>query len=226
MNDVLRFIHLLSFFIVAFVVAKKLYNRGIDQYGIIFRQGWKRHLGLGFLLGFIAWALLFLLYFILSKYTFTGVIIDRNTVFKVVAIILGYGFGSLISDMVVRGLVFNHFKDNVSPKYVFIIALIVYALDDIWYEGFDAQNTIFSLALGLGLTYAYYKTNAIWASAGMHFGLNMVYGLFFGVSGKSGDGVFSFIIQPNPPYLLSWLSTFISLLLFMFVYIMFHRSIK
>lgn len=217
MNDFFRFVHMLSFFLVAYVVAKQLYNRGLDMYGIIFFRGWRKNLVLGFILGFIAWIVLFTLYFLFKKYEFNGVNINNNTIIVLVSVIFGYGFGSLISDMIVRGLVFNHFRDKLHPKYVFTIALILYALDDVWYEGFSFQNTIFSLALGLGLTYAYYRTKSIWASAGMHFGLNVIYGLFFGVTGKIGDGIFIFTINKNPTIPTTWLSTFTSLLLFILV---------
>lgn len=181
---------------------------------------------LGFIIGSTVWISLFILYFLINKYEAVSIHFSDHTAVVLVSIIFGYGFGSLISDMIIRGFVFNHFENKLHPKYVFVIALILYALDDVWYEGFSFQNTIFSLSLGLALTYAYYRTKSVWASAGIHFGLNSVYGLFFGVSGKIGDGVFRFTEANNSTFLATWLSTLVSLILFILVFIVFRRFIE
>jgi hypothetical protein len=67
---------------------------------------------------------------------------------------------------------------------------LLYALDDYWYAGFSLSNFIFSVILGLSLTYAFYKTGSIWANTGIHYGLNVAYGLFFGMVGSPGTSVF------------------------------------
>jgi membrane protease YdiL (CAAX protease family) len=215
MSDVVRFLHMLLFFPLAYAVAKVAYKRGLEQFGVVFIGGWKKNFGLGYAIGFAAWAVLFVLYFASGKYGFDGMLLNRGAGMTLVAVIFGYGFGSFISDMIVRGLTFSHFGNVLRPAYVFLISLVLYAADDMWYEGFDVQNTVFSIALGLGLTYVYLRTNSVWASAGMHFGLNTVYGLFFGVSGNSGDGIFVLSVNGGAPGWTGWLSTAASLVLFL-----------
>ncbi|MFE8701616.1 type II CAAX prenyl endopeptidase Rce1 family protein [Cytobacillus sp. FJAT-54145] len=217
MNDIIYLLHFLLFFPLAYMVSRILTKSGLETYGIVFFQGWKKNLSMGFLFGFSAWTILFLLYFILEKYEFTGINLSSNTPMIILAILVGFGLGSFISDMIVRGLVFYYFNE-LPVVYVMIIAIAVYALDDIWYAGLSFQNTVFSCALGLSLTYVFYKTNSIWASAGIHFGLNVVYGLFFGVSGKAGEGILLFESSQAPPTITYWLSTMVSILLFISVY--------
>jgi membrane protease YdiL (CAAX protease family) len=215
MSDMVRFLHMLLFFPLAYAVAKIAYKKGFEQYGVVFFSGWKKNFVLGYAIGFALWAVLFAFYFASGKYAFGGIQLDRNAAMTLAAVAFGFGFGSFISDMIVRGLTFTHFSGFLRPAYVFLISLLLYAADDMWYEGFDVQNTLFSLALGLGLTYVYFKTNSVWASAGVHFGLNTVYGLFFGVSGNSADGIFAFSVNGGAPWWTGWLSTLISLALFL-----------
>ena len=47
----------------------------------------------------------------------------------------------------------------------------------------------FSLILGCSLTFSFYKSGSVWADTGIHFGLNIAYGLFYGLIGKAGDGL-------------------------------------
>ncbi len=143
---------------------------------------------------------------------------------SVFVVLIGFFLGSLMNDMLVRGIVFAIFKDKLTFPYLFLIALILYALDDAWNEGFSVNNTIFSLALGLSLTYAFFKTNSIWMNTGIHFGINVVYGLFFGVSGKAGDGIFLFTVNEKVQLFTPWLSTMVALLLFGLVYLFFEKK--
>ncbi|MCM3685311.1 CPBP family intramembrane glutamic endopeptidase [Mesobacillus subterraneus] len=136
-----------------------------------------------------------------------------------IVVFVGFGLGSLINDIIVRGLVFNFFKDRVPLVKLMVIAILLYALDDIWLEGFSINNTIFSIVLGLSLTYAFYTTNSIWANTGIHVGLNVVYGLFYGVSGKVGDGVFLFDVNEKANgFFSSYLSIIIACIMFLMVY--------
>lgn len=217
MSDIVYLLHLLLFFPLAYMVSRILTKSGLETYCIGFFQGWKKNLSMGFLFGFSAWSILFVLYFILGKYEFTGINLSSDTPMIIIAILVGFGLGSFISDMIVRGLVFYYFKE-LPIVYIMMIAIAVYVLDDIWYAGLSFQNTVFSCALGLSLTYVFYRTNSIWASAGIHIGLNVVYGLFFGVSGKAGEGIFLFEITQAPPPITYWLSTMVSILLFFSVY--------
>ena len=184
MNDLVRFLHLLGFFPVAYLLAKKIFGKGFESYGLIFFNGWQKNLGIGLLIGFIGWSLLFGVRMILGEYIVTGTKSISDSLIVLVMICAGFGVGSLISDMIVRGLVFHHFHKRVSFGMLIVISVILYTLDDIWLEGLTLNNFIFSACLGISLAYAFYKTHSVWANTGLHAGLNIAYGLFYGVSGE------------------------------------------
>ncbi|TSI04756.1 CPBP family intramembrane glutamic endopeptidase [Lysinibacillus sp. BW-2-10] len=225
MNDVIRFFHIILFFGIAYWLAKLSNANGLQSYGLIFFKGWKRNLTYGFVTGAFFWLLLFGAYLSLGKLEFVRIKSASESVLPIAIIIFGFGTGSLINDMITRGLVFYHFKDRLPIPVVFIISILLYAFDDIWYAGFSWQNTIFSIVLGLSLTYAFYKTNSIWANTGIHFGLNTIYGLFYGVSGNVGDGVLLFSENVAASWV-NWLSTILSAIMLMVVLltIKFYRT--
>jgi len=212
-NDILRFFHLLLFFPLAYIVARKLTDEGMAMYGVVFYKGWIRNLLSGFFIGFSFWAVLFSLYFLLGKYEFIGFEPLLNAAAHFIVILVGFGLGSLINDMIIRGYIINQLKGKIPITVIFTISLFIYTFDDIWNAGFSVQNTIFSFALGLSLTYSFIKANSIWLNTGIHFGLNVLYGLFFGVSQQIGGGIFLFKETSNSSNLTIWLSTFISLMI-------------
>lgn len=218
MNDMIRFFHLLLFFPLAHFMAKWHHGKGLESYGLYFFKGWFKNLYTGFMIGCIAWSILFFLYFTSGRYTGIELIAETRSILIIFVIFVGYGLGSLINDMLVRGLVFSYFKSKLTFTQLFILSVILYSLDDCWNEGLSLQNMIFSIILGLSLTYSFYKSGSIWANTGIHMGLNVVYGLFFGVSGRIGDGIFTFSVSANPVMDTTWLSSMIALILFLFVY--------
>ncbi|WP_227413890.1 CPBP family intramembrane glutamic endopeptidase [Cytobacillus luteolus] len=224
MSDVVRFFHLVLFFPLAYGLAKVVLKTGFEGYGLVFFRGWHRNLFIGLAIGFIGWVCLFTLQFMIGRYEYIGIKPVGDVIVMLVIIIVGFGLGSLINDMIVRGLVFHHFMGKLPVGVVMLISITLYALDDAWLEGLTLQNTIFSVVLGLSLTYAFYKTKSIWANTGIHLGLNIVYGLFFGVSGRSGDGVFIFNDNQISSLLSSWLSTIIAFMLFIIVIAVFKSK--
>jgi membrane protease YdiL (CAAX protease family) len=219
-NDILRFFHLLLFFPLAYILARKLTNEGMALYGVVFYKGWLRNLLLGFFIGFSFWAVLFSLYFQLGKYEFIGFGPLLNAAANFLVILVGFGLGSLINDMIIRGYIINQLKGKIPLSVIFTISLIIYTFDDIWNAGFSVQNTIFSFALGLSLTYSFIKANSIWLNTGIHFGLNVLYGLFFGVSQQIGGGIFLFKENSTSSNLTIWLSTFLSLMILFTVFLL------
>ncbi|QOR67005.1 CPBP family intramembrane metalloprotease [Cytobacillus suaedae] len=222
MSDVVRFFHLVLFFPLAYVLAKVFLQTGFESYGIVFFRGWHRNLFIGLAIGFIGWVCLFILQFMIGRYEYIGLKPIGDVIVMFVIIIVGFGLGSIINDMIVRGLVFHHFMGKLPVGVVMLISISLYALDDAWLEGLTLQNTIFSAVLGLSLTYAFYKTKSIWVNTGIHLGLNVVYGMFFGVSGRSGDGIFIFEDNQLNTLLSSWLSTISSFMLFIIVIAVFN----
>lgn len=219
-NDLIRFIQLISFFPLAYIVARTVSGEGFNLYGVVFYNGWIRNLLLGFSVGFGVWGVLFALYFFLGKYEFIGFVPLLNSVTNLFVILVGFSLGSLINDMIVRGYVITQLKGKFPIPVIFLISIIIYAFDDIWHAGFSIQNTIFSIALGLSLTYSFFRANSIWVNTGTHFGLNVVYGLFFGVSQQIGGGIFLFKETAASGALTSWLSSFISILILFTLYLL------
>ncbi|WP_161946696.1 CPBP family intramembrane glutamic endopeptidase [Ureibacillus xyleni] len=198
-------------------MAKIFNGDGLTSYGVVFFKGSIRNLTYGFATGATFWVILFGMYFFLGKLEFLGVKSIEESIFTFLIILFGFSTGSLINDMITRGLVFYHFKDRIPIPAVFSIAILLYAFDDVWYAGFSLQNTIFSIVLGLSLTYAFYKTNSIWANTGIHFGLNTIYGLFYGVSGNIGDGILLIEEGTAPSVWVQWFSTILSAIMFIVV---------
>lgn len=86
---------------------------------------------------------------ILGEYIVTRTKSISDSLIVLLIICAGFGVGYLISDMIVRGLVFNHFHKRVSFGMLIVITVILYTLDDIWVEGltFDCilgQNLVCS----------------------------------------------------------------------------------
>ncbi|WP_456275200.1 CPBP family intramembrane glutamic endopeptidase [Bacillus sp. AK128] len=224
MSDVMRFIHIVLFFPLAFLVSKLDGSEGMKSYGITFHSAWIKRLLYGLLLGSFAWWVLFAFYLYFGKLQFQGIKEFSYSLPTFLIILFGFGTGSLINDMITRGLVFYHLKNRISPVLLFVISISIYTFDDGWYAGFSLQNTLFSVSLGLSLTYVFYKTNSIWATTGIHFGLNLVYGLFFGITGVAGDGVFVVSEGTNTPNWTDWLSIFVAAGIFYCVLFYFRRK--
>jgi len=218
MNDILRFFHLICFFPLAFLVSKRLFKSGMELYGVKFFKGWYGLILVGFVTGFISWAILYILSFVFDKYEFIGLKSFTESGLILIVVLIGFGLGSLINDMIVRGLVFNSLKGKLPSYLIFVLSTLIYSFDDIWFAGFSVQNTIFSIALGLSLTYAIFKTDSIWMTTGIHWGLNVCYGILFSVSNKIGDGLILFEVNKGTPILLDWMSTIISIMMFIFIY--------
>lgn len=218
MNDVFRFLHLLSFFPLAYFVARAFFQQGFNSFGLIFFKGWQKNLGLGLAIGFGCWSLLFGLRIFLGEYVVYGVKPFNESLVIVIVVCLGFGVGSLISDMIVRGLIFHHFRHQLSFRMLVGVAVLLYAMDDIWLEGLSLNNFIFSVCLGISFAYAFFKTSSIWANTGLHAGLNIAYGLFFGVSGNVGEGIILFQITDTSTVWITWLSSIIALVMFVVLY--------
>ncbi|WP_421378021.1 type II CAAX prenyl endopeptidase Rce1 family protein [Bacillus salacetis] len=186
--------------------------------GISFHPKWRRNLLMGFSIGFSFWLIKYILVFLFGGFEIMGVKPLLDMLISLLMVMLTFLIGSFLNDIIVRGYVFGHLKERIPVKWVFIISLFLYALDDVWNEGFNITNTLFSLLLGLSLTYTIYKTNSIWADTGLHWGLNVCYGIFNGSLGNSGGGIIITKYETQS-VLLEAISYVIPLLMFLFVYL-------
>jgi membrane protease YdiL (CAAX protease family) len=215
-NSYVQLTCILLFFPLAHFVAKLIGLNGLAGIGVQFHKGWGRNFFISFLIGFSFWVLWDSYYFLIGSYQFEGI----NTRFfgmPLLEVIVGYFLGSFINDIIVRGYLINALRDKLNIKWVLTITVIVYALDDFWYAGFSLSNIIFSILLGISLTFVFYKTGSIWANTGIHFGGNMVYGLLFGQMGKPNSSLLIIEKLGNDTFLSQTVDYLIPVLMFMFV---------
>ncbi|WP_423800677.1 CPBP family intramembrane glutamic endopeptidase [Neobacillus sp. SAB-20_R2A] len=195
-----------------------LTKKDFKRIGISFHPKWWKNMMMGFAIGFSFWLIKYGIEYSLNGYEITGAMPFSQMILSLLMIMLTFFVGSFLNDIIVRGYVFGHLKGKIPMKWVFILSLVLYALDDSWNEGFSLSNTLFSLLLGLSLTYAIYKTGSIWADTGIHWGLNVCYGIFNGTLGSTGGGMI--ITKDGPPsLLLESISYIIPLLMFLFLYL-------
>lgn len=189
----------------------------VQKVGVHFHSKWYRNLWLGFSMGFSFWLLKYLLSYLFGGFDIKGVLPLPDMFLTLFMIVLTFLVGSFLNDMIIRGYVFGHLKGKLSLKWIFVISLSLYVFDDVWNEGFSLSNMLFSLILGLSLTYAIYHSGSIWANTGIHWGLNVCYGLFNGTLGSSGGGIFTTHFYPTTVWL-ETISYVVPLLMFLVLY--------
>ena len=190
--------------------------KAFKNIGITFHPKWIKNGMLGFAIGFSFWLALFAFQYLLNGFDIIEITPFPQLLVPLIMIMLTFLIGSFLNDIIVRGYVFGHLKGKVSLKWVFLISLVIYVLDDAWNEGFSLENMLFSLVLGLSLTYTIYKTGSIWATTGIHWGLNVCYGIFNGPLGSSGEGIV-LIKNQSATFITQSISNIIPLLMFLFI---------
>ncbi|WP_160726027.1 CPBP family intramembrane glutamic endopeptidase [Bacillus sp. USDA818B3_A] len=193
--------------------------------GISFHPKWYKNMIIGFIIGFSFWLKKYILVYVFGGFEITGVKSFPGMFMSLLMVILTFFVGSFLNDIIVRGFVFGHLKERIPLKWVFIISLILYTLDDSWNEGFRITNMLFSLILGLSLTYAIFKTGSLWADTGIHWGLNVCYGIFNGPLGSSNKGI---IITKygQQSMLLEIISYIVPLFMFLFIYLLRNKFLR
>ncbi|WP_161568170.1 CPBP family intramembrane glutamic endopeptidase [Anaerobacillus alkaliphilus] len=221
----LQVLLVLLFFPLLKGILKLTKLKDFHQVGINFHSKWGKNLAIGFAIGFFFWLIKYMLVYLLGGFEVTGVMPLVNMFMTLFMVMLTFFIGSFLNDIIIRGYVFGHLKERIPLKWVFMISITLYALDDVWNEGFSISNTLFSLILGLSLTYAIYKTGSIWATTGIHWGLNVCYGIFNGTLGSSNAG----IIITNfgtPSIQLELINYLVPLAMFLFVYLLRNKFAK
>jgi membrane protease YdiL (CAAX protease family) len=217
-NIVFQLLLVILFFPLLKLILKRTKLNDYKSIGIAFHPKWKKNLKVGFSIGFSFWLIKYVIVYFLNGFEIVGVKNFTESFISFFFVFFAFFIGSFLNDIIVRGYIFGHLKDKINRKWIFIISIFIYALDDCWNEGFSLSNTFFSLVLGLSLTYAFYRTKSIWADTGIHWGLNVCYGIFNGMSGSSDGGIFITIDHPNPSIIIELISYIIPLLMFLFLY--------
>ncbi|MBY0121520.1 type II CAAX prenyl endopeptidase Rce1 family protein [Bacillus sp. S/N-304-OC-R1] len=188
-NSVVQFICLLLFFPIASLIARLNGLPGLKGLGFFKDRNTLKHFFVSFGIGFSCWALMYIIYWQIGKFHITGVKTGMDAFMTIVQIMVGFFLGSLINDLITRGYILNLLKGKLPSIVIAIISIIIYSLDDFWNGDLTFTNFVFSIFLGCSLTYAFLKTGSVWADTGLHFGLNVAYGLIYGLSGEYGGGL-------------------------------------
>ncbi|WP_415812226.1 CPBP family intramembrane glutamic endopeptidase [Mesobacillus thioparans] len=174
---------------------------------------------IGFMLGFSFWLMKYILVYLFGGFKIAGVMPFPKMITSLLMIMLIFLVGSFLNDIIVRGFVFGHLIGKIPVRWVFIISLLLYSLDDTWNEGFSMSNTVFSLILGLSLTYAIFKTGSLWLNTGIHWGLNVCYGIFNGPLGSTDGGIIITKYEQSTIFL-EMIGYIVPFVMFLFVYLL------
>lgn len=216
------------FFPVAHYISKLSGMNGLNDLGVNFHRGWERNLKIGFGIGSIFWLVMELIFLSYNSLFIVGMKSFSAGTFFMVQAFIGMFLSSFINDIIVRGYVFARLKHKVSNISLLLISALIYVLNDSWYEGlgFSLYNSIFSVALGLTLGYVFLRTGSLWATTGVHWGLNVVYCIFYGIPGHENEGglliVERYFVNS---FFINNLSVIVSVLMFAFV-LLFYKRLK
>ncbi|MCX2740197.1 CPBP family intramembrane glutamic endopeptidase [Pontibacter anaerobius] len=222
-NVPLWFAYWAGFFVLAFMVSRFLLQlQGLKQLGMARHKGWLLHLGIGFLVGFLVYALKYLAFYELGKFEVAGLMEPGFILPMLGQALLAMFFSSILNDITIRGYWFAYFKRRQLLAWYVFAATILYTLDDFWNEGLDPLNFVFSAILGAAFAYTVLKTGAIWISLGLHWGGNMMYRVMYGFD---GNGVWQLEnVQEGPLY--DYISLGVTVLMLPAVYFILKSSEK
>ncbi|WP_197277462.1 CPBP family intramembrane glutamic endopeptidase [Bacillus sp. FJAT-27245] len=216
-NILLQLLLVALFFPILFTLIKWTGLVGFKDVGIRFHRKWTRNLLIGFGTGFSFWLISYLLSWRFGALELSGVKPFGQSILTIGLVLGTFFIGSFFNDIITRGYIFGQLRHRIPALWIFVISIVVYSFDDIWNEGFSLSNTLFSVLVGLSLTYAFYKSGSIWATTGIHWGLNVCYGLFNGTLGQDNGGIFYLTTNHSDSLFLEVKKYLIPFLMFLFV---------
>ncbi|MFL0364135.1 CPBP family intramembrane glutamic endopeptidase [Pseudobacillus sp. 179-B 2D1 NHS] len=223
-NTFIQLFGILLFFPFASYIGKLNGLPGLEGIGLLRSNHWKKHFAVSFLIGFGCWSLMYVTYWQLGKFEIRGVQTGFNAWWMLVQMIVGFFLGSIINDLITRGFVIHSLAGKLPPFFIAIISITLYALDDFWNGDVTFLNFVFSLILGCSLTYSFYQSGSVWADTGIHFGLNVSYGLLYGLNGKSGGGLLMITEGKINPLLNNTILLATTSLLFLVVFLYYWKK--
>jgi membrane protease YdiL (CAAX protease family) len=188
-NTIIQLICILLFFLIAHYAVKLVGLPGLKGLGLVRSKKGLQYFLFSFLIGFGCWTSMYVVYWNLGKFDITGTKTGLEALWIGFQVLVGFFLGSLINDLITRGYIINLLSGKLKPLVIGCISIFIYSLDDFWNGELTIMNFVFSLILGCSFTYAFFKTGSLWANTGLHFGLNVSYGLFYGLSGNYGAGI-------------------------------------
>lgn len=188
---------------------------------MIRHKQWTLNVLLGFLMGAFVYALKYLVFYKLGRFEIIKQLSPEYIYGMLSQAFIAMLFSSLINDMMIKGYWLPYFKQRNLMKWFIPTVTVLYSLDDIWNEGFNAVNILFSAVLGVTLAYTVLKTGSIWMSFGIHWGGNMVYRALYGFN---GTGIWETkTLSEN--ILFDWISIGVTALLFPGAYVLISKRL-
>ncbi|WP_066287612.1 CPBP family intramembrane glutamic endopeptidase [Bacillus sp. FJAT-29937] len=223
-NSVIQFICLLLFFPIASFVAKINGFPGLKGIGLVKTRHWMRHFIVSFFIGFGFWALMYIAYWELGKFEIIGIKTGIEAISIIVQVLVGFFLGSIINDLITRGYVLNLLKGKIPAYALAGISICIYAVDDFWNGDLTTTNFVFSIILGCSFTYSFLKTGSVWANTGIHFGLNVAYGIIYGLSGEYGGGLILTVKGEINPILNNFIVLAAATIMFLAVFLYYRKK--
>jgi membrane protease YdiL (CAAX protease family) len=190
-SEVLWLATFLLFFPLAHFIGRWSSGAGLNKQGLDRESGWERWLLAGAVVGGSVWILLAVAELVLGSLRFTGWQPIGAALWVAVQALVVAVLGSATNDVMTRGYVVAHWKDRLPASVVVLLSTTLYVADDIWLEGWNLRNNLFSFMLGLAFALSVLRTRSLWMNIGMHAGLNLVYYLVYGFErGSTNYGVF------------------------------------
>lgn len=168
----------------------------ISAQGLPRRPGWRGEVGIGFATG---WAIALLCVILLA--IVGGIAVSVSTQASswgwLAADAAFFALAALAEEIAFRGYGFQRFAHAVGPLGASLGFAAYYAIVQAAVPGSNRASIFVSIALGLVLSAAYLRTQALWVSWGLNFGWKASRALLFGLA-VSGVNSHSPVVQGNP----------------------------
>lgn len=165
----------IGFLLVSFAVARLQGYKGRGAFGLNLHRGWFGNLLKGLLTGIVFFGLSALLSVLMGFDQFISIANASAFLKQLPLILVMTVFPSIAEDILTRGYLYAHFKDQLSGKMFILISAAVYVLNHVWRLGDDPAVLIYLFILGLALAYAVWITRSLWLAFGIHWGSNIAF---------------------------------------------------
>jgi membrane protease YdiL (CAAX protease family) len=222
-NTIIQLICILLFFLIAHYTVRLVGLPGLKGLGLVKSKKGLQYFLISFLIGFGCWTSMYVVYWNLEKFDITGMKTGMEALWIGFQVLVGFFLGSLINDLITRGYIINLLSGKLKPLAIGSISILIYAIDDFWNGDLTIMNFVFSIILGCSFTYAFLKTGSLWANTGLHFGLNVSYGMFYGLSGDYGAGLLTISEGDIHPIINHLVVLSAAAVLFIIVYVVYRK---
>ena len=190
----LAFLLLMGYAALGFWLNRQLYP--ITAQGLPRRSGWPREVALGLATG---WGLAVVCVLLLAVGGGIAIsVTHRASAWGwLLADAAFFAFAALAEEIAFRGYGFQRFVHAVGPLGASLGFAAYYAIVQSLVPGSSRASVFVSVALGLLLSAAYLRTQAIWLSWGLNFGWKASRALLFGLS-VNGINSHSPVVQGDP----------------------------